>query len=95
MTKMSHKMLLVVTLLSLVMGVGLPARAAANQGSSQQDKVKACNNMADKMGLKGDDRRTVSTKLVMSQKDKMNVCKNLADKKNLTETTGGRSSRTA
>jgi hypothetical protein len=94
MTKMSQKMLLVATLVSLVMGVGLPARAAANQGSSQQDKVKACNNMADKKGLKGDDRKNFMQDCLnkadnekldeMSQKDKMNVCKNLADKKNLT-----------
>ena len=94
MTKMSQKMLLIVTLLSLVMGVGLPPRAAANQGSSQQDKVKTCNNMADKKGLKGDDRKNFMQDCLnkagneklneMSQKDKMNVCKNLADKKNLT-----------
>ena len=94
MTKMSQKMLLIVTLLSLVMGVGLLPRAAANQESSQQDRVKTCNNMADKKGLKGDDRKNFMQDCLnkagneklneMSQKDKMNVCKNLADKKNLT-----------
>jgi len=92
MTRVSQRVLLFVTLL-LAMGVGLPARAAADQGSSQQDKVKACNSSADSKGLKGDDRKNFMQDCLskagnqqlndMSQKDKMNVCKNLADKKNL------------
>jgi hypothetical protein len=95
MTRASQKVLLFVTLLLLAMSAGLPARAAAdNQGSSQQDKVKACNNTADRKGLKGDDRKNFMQDCLskggnqqlsdMSQKDKMNVCKNLADRKNLT-----------
>jgi hypothetical protein len=83
------------TLLSLAMSVGPPARAAAdNQGSSQQGKIKACNNMADNKGLKGDDRENFMQDCLnkpgnqqvneMSQKDKMNACKNLADRKSLT-----------
>jgi len=95
MKRISLKVLLVVALLSISMSVGLPARAAADgQGSSQQDKAKACNSMADKKGLKGDDRKNFMQDCLskagnqqlndMSQKDKMNVCKNLADKKNLT-----------
>jgi hypothetical protein len=95
MTRISRKVLLVMTLLSLAMSVGLPARAAADkQGSSQQDKMKTCNNLADKKGLKGDDRKNFMQDCLgkdgnqnlgdMSQKDKMNVCKNLADRKNLT-----------
>ncbi len=94
MRKISQKVLLVLTLLSLTMSVGLPARAAGEQGSSNQDKVKACNNAADAKGLKGDDRKNfmqdclnkagVQQPSEMSQKDKMDVCKNLADKKNLT-----------
>ena len=94
MTKVSQKVLLFVTLLLLAMSAGLP-RAASAQGSSQQDKMKACNNLADKKGLKGDDRKNFMQDCLskgggnqkldeMSQKDKMNVCKNLADKKNLT-----------
>ena len=93
MTKVSQKVLLFVTLLLLAMSAGLP-RAASAQGSSQQDKMKACNNLADKKGLKGDDRKNFMQDCVskggnqplseMSQKDKMDVCKNLADKKNLT-----------
>ena len=95
MTRISQKLLIVMILLSLAMSVGLPVRAAADkQGASQQDKTKACNNMADNKGLKGDDRKNFMQDCLskggdqkindMSQKDKMNVCKNLADKKNLT-----------
>lgn len=95
MTRISQKALLVATLLSLAMSLGLPAKAVAgNQGPSQQDKMKACNNLADNKGLKGDDRKNFMQDCLnkagnqqhnqMSQQDKMNVCKNLADKKNLT-----------
>ena len=93
--RISQKVLLVVALLSISMSVGLPARAAADgQGSSQQDKAKACNSMADNKGLKGDDRKNSMQDCLnkagnqqlndMSQKDKMNTCKNLADRKSLT-----------
>jgi psiF repeat len=95
MTRISQKSLLVVTLLSLAMSAGLPAKAVAhNQGPSQQDKMKACNNLADNKGLKGDDRKNFMQDCLskagnqqptqMSQQDKMNTCKNLADRKNLT-----------
>jgi hypothetical protein len=58
MKRISQKVLLVEALLLISMSVGLPARAAADgQGSSQQDKAKACNSMADNKGLKGDDRK--------------------------------------
>ncbi|MGA8595356.1 MAG: PsiF family protein [Bryobacteraceae bacterium] len=74
-----------------------PAWTAAAQNkpdASQQDKAKACNNMADKKGLTGNDRKNFMQSCLskaadtqpiseMSQKDKMNACKNLADKKNL------------
>jgi hypothetical protein len=97
MTRILQKALLVVTLLSLAMSAGFPVRAAAgSQGSSQQDKVKTCNNLADNKGLKGDDRKNFVQDCLskagnqqlneMSQQDKMNVCKNLADKKNLAGT---------
>lgn len=69
-------------------------RKRRRQGTSQQDKMQACNNMADKKGLKSDDRKNfmqsclsktadVQNPSEMSEKDKMNVCKNLADKRNL------------
>jgi hypothetical protein len=93
MTRISQKAILVVTLLSLAMSAGVSA-AADSQGSSQQDKMKTCNSLADNKGLKGDDRKNFMQDCLskagnqqlsdMSQKDKMNVCKNLADKKNLT-----------
>lgn len=95
MTGISQKVLPVMTLLLLTMSAGLPSKAAAyQQGSSQQDKMKACNNLADNKGLKGDDRKNFMQDCLskagnqqpnqMSQKDKMNVCNNLADRKNLT-----------
>jgi psiF repeat len=93
MTKISRRVLIVVVFLLLAMSVGLPATAKAQQGPSQQDKMKACNNLADNKGLKGDDRKNFMQDCLsktgnqplnqMSQQDKMNVCKNLADKKNL------------
>ncbi len=63
--------------------------------ASQQDKVNACKNLADKKGLTGDDRKNFMQDCInktadvqkpsdMSTKDKMNSCKSLADKKNLT-----------
>ena len=92
---------LVITALLYGMGLALTAGHAAAQdrqagaaSTSQQDKMKACNDLADKKGLKGDDRRnflqscTGKTTNVQplkdaSQRDKMNACKNLADRKNL------------
>lgn len=62
--------------------------------ASQQDKVNACRNLADKKGLTGDDRKNFMQDCInktadvqkpsdMSTKDKMNSCKDLADKRNL------------
>jgi hypothetical protein len=95
MRRMLQQVLLMMTLLAVAMSVEPSARAATdNQGSSQQDKVKACNNIADNKGLKGDDRKNFMQDCLsktgnqhaneMSQKDKTNVCKNLADRKSLT-----------
>lgn len=95
MKRMSQKALLVITLLSLAISLGLPPRAASqNQGTANQDKAKACNAQADSKSLKGDERKTfvqdclskagVQQPSEMSQKDKMNACKEIADKKNLT-----------
>ena len=73
-----------------------PGAPADRQGTaaSNQDKIKACNDLADKRNLKGDDRKNflhdciskttdVKPPSEMSQKEKLDVCKNLADKKNL------------
>jgi hypothetical protein len=102
----SQKLLLVVPLLSLAMSVGLPARAVADgQGPSQQDKVKACNTMADNKGLKGDGRKNFMQDCPnkagnqqlneMSQKDKMNTCRTSPIGRASREMIASRSSRTA
>jgi len=54
MKKGSQKAKLTVMLLLFALSAGFPARAAAAQDkstASQQDKVKACNDMAAKKGL--------------------------------------------
>lgn len=98
MRTISQKPKLIMTLLLLAMSAALPAWTAPAQNkpdASQQDKVKACNDMADKKGLTGNDRKSFMQNCVskangtqpvsdMSQSDKMNACKSLADKKNLT-----------
>lgn len=94
MTRIFHNVLPVVALVWLGASAGLPPRALADQGSSQQDKMKACNNLADNKGLKGDDRKNFLQDCLkkdssqplgqMSQQDKMSACKNIADKRNLT-----------
>jgi hypothetical protein len=94
MTRILQKAFLLMTLLSLALIAAQPAQAAADpQAPSQQDKMKACNNLADNKGLKGDDRKNFMQDCLsktgsqplddMSQKDKLDACKNLADKKNL------------
>ena len=98
MVRISKRMLAVVMFLALAMSAGFSARAEAAQktGSSvsNQDKAKACENMADKKGLKGNDRKSfmqdclgkaTGTQPVsdMSEKEKRDACRNMADKKNL------------
>jgi hypothetical protein len=93
MTRVLRETFLLMTLLSLALSAAQPAQAAAPQAPSQQDKMKACNNLADNKGLKGDDRKNFMQDCLskagsqplddMNQKDKLNACKNLADKKNL------------
>ena len=92
---------LTITALLYAMGAALAAKPAAAQdrqaggaSASQQDKMKACNDLAEKKGLKGDDRKNFLQSCISkttdvqplseaSQRDKMNACKNLADKRNL------------
>jgi hypothetical protein len=85
-------MALTVTLMMTLSLATSPMLTAAQ--SSQQDKITACNNLADKKGLKGDDRKNFMQDCInktadvqkpsdMSTKDKMNSCKDLADKRNL------------
>lgn len=69
-------------------------REVPDSSMSQQDKARACNDLADKKGLKGDDRKGFMQNCLskasgttpiddMSQRDKLDACKNLADRKNL------------
>ena len=100
MTRILHRVSIVMMLLAWLIGaerITTTTAAQDKQGAaaSQQDKVKACNTMADKKGLKGDDRKNFMQSCInkasdaqplsdMSQKDKLNACKNLADRRNLT-----------
>ena len=78
----------------VAIGAGSQDRQAGAASASQQDKLKTCNNLADKKGLKGDDRKNFLQSCMSkttdvqplsdaSQKDKLDACRNLADKKNL------------
>lgn len=87
-------------LLLLAMSTGLSAHSSvapekqAGTSASQQDKARACNDLAEKKGLKANDRKTFVQDCLnktsdrksiddMSQRDKLDACKNLADKRNL------------
>jgi LAS superfamily LD-carboxypeptidase LdcB len=71
--------------------VAAQEKSAPESSVSQQDKLKECNNLADKKNLTGEDRKNFLKSCAekatgtqpVSEKDKMNACKNLADKKNL------------
>ena len=99
MTRVSHQALVITSFLLLLLGPGFSGRAGAApsgqaSSASQQDKLKSCNSLADKKGLKAEDRKNFMQDCMnkvsnaqplseASQKDKMNACKNLADKRNL------------
>lgn len=79
-------------LLLLTTSVGPCIRISTAQ--SNADKARTCNDLADKKGLQGDDRKTFLQNCMtkstgtqppgeMSQKDKLNACESLADKKSL------------
>jgi psiF repeat-containing protein len=89
-------MLLLATSLTSGIDAKTPqAKPAQSSTVSQQDKAKACDDLADKKGLKGQDRKTFMQSCLnkavnsgsggnVSQHDKATACKNLADKKGLT-----------
>lgn len=101
MAKTSHQAwaammaLLLATSLTSVTDAKTPqAKPAQSSTASQEDKAKACNDLADKRGLKGQDRKTFMQSCLnktansgsggnVSQQDKATACKNLADKKGL------------
>ena len=87
------------TVMSLLLATSLTFVTAAAQSSaaSPRDKAKACNELADKKGLKDQERKDFLQSCLdkaadsgsasrgnASQEDKATACKNLADKKNLT-----------
>jgi hypothetical protein len=90
-----------VTMMSFLLAVTLPAASVVKMPptnppqASSQDKAKACNDAADKKGLKDEDRKTFMQSCLgkvagsgsgsnASQQDKATTCKNLADKKGVT-----------
>jgi hypothetical protein len=83
-----------IAITSFPITISAQEKATSTSSVSQQDKVKDCNNLADKKNLNSDDRKNFVKSCMekvngtqpvseMSEKDKMNACKNLADKQNL------------
>ena len=96
MSRIPHYVWAVMTSLLLATSLTLAVAAKAPQSSaaSSQDKAKACNDAADKKGLKDQERKTFMQNCLnkaansgsgsnVSQQDKATACKNLADKKGL------------
>ena len=88
-------LLLATSLISITAARTAQAAPAQSSTASAQDKARACNDRADKKGLKGSDRQTfmqnclnkaadTSSSPNVSQQDKAKTCNNLADRKNLT-----------
>ena len=91
-------------MMSLVLATGLISTTAAKTSpssptqsstASSQDKAKACNDAADKQGLKDPQRKTFMQNCLnkaatsgsdakVSEQDKATTCKNLAEKKGVT-----------
>ena len=72
----------------------IAAKAPQTSTASSQDKAKACNDAADKKGLKDQERKTFMQSCLnkaadtgssanVSEQDKAKTCNNLADKKAL------------
>ena len=87
--------LLLATSLTSVVAAKTPQPNPAQSSTvSSQDKAKACNEAADKKGLKDQERKTFmqscldkaansSSDAKVSEQDKGTACKNLADTKGL------------
>ena len=89
-------------IMSLFLAISLTSMLAAtppqtkpSSTASSQDKAKACNDAADKKGLKDQQRKTFMQNCLnkaadsssannVSQQDKATTCNSLADKKGLT-----------
>lgn len=87
-------LLLAANLSSLVAATTPQSKPVQSSTVSSQDKAKACNDAADKKGLKDQERKTFMQNCLnsvansgsggnVSQQDKATACKNLADKKGL------------
>ncbi len=99
MTRISHyvgaammSLLLATSLTSVVAAKTPPYSPPQPSTASSQDKAKACNDAADKKGLKDPERKTFMQNCLnqatssggnVSEQDKATTCKNLADKKGL------------
>jgi hypothetical protein len=87
--------LLLATNLTSVMGAKTPQSKSTQSSSvSSQDKAKACNDAADKKGLKDQERKTFMQNCLnkaansgsdakVTQQDKGTACNNLAEQKGL------------
>ena len=87
--------LLLATVLSPLIAAGAPQpKPGPSSTVSSQDKAKACNDTADKRGLKDQERKAFMQNCLntaansgsdakASEQDKGTACKNLADKKGL------------
>jgi hypothetical protein len=86
-------LLLATSLGSLIAAKTPQSKPGQSSTVSSQDKAKACNDAADKRGLKDQERKTFMQNCLnkvanpgpgnVSQQDKATACKNLADKKGL------------
>jgi len=88
-------LLLATSLISVTAAKTPQPKAAQSSTASAQDKAKACNDLADKKGLKDKDRQTfmqsclnkaadsASSSANVSEQDKAKTCNDLADKKGL------------
>jgi|SRR5689334_18153165 psiF repeat len=97
MSIVSRRLWTIVMSLLLATSLTLVTSSAQSSSPSAQDKAKACNDLADKKGLKDQERKDFLQSCLSkaansgstpasnaSQEDKASACKNLADKKNLT-----------
>jgi hypothetical protein len=97
MSRMSRHLWAVVMSLSLATSLTVVTAAPQSSAASPQDKATACNDLADKKGLKDQERKDFLQSCLgkaadsgsasggrVSQQDKATTCKNLADKKGVT-----------
>ena len=98
MSRVSHpvwatmmSLLLAMSLTSILAAKSQQSNPAQSSAASSQDKAKACNDAADKKGLKDQERKTFMQNCLskaadagsggnVSEQDKAKTCNNLADK---------------